>query len=252
MVMNLAFSPDGRLLAASYGHAGLISIIDIATLAVLTELGGSIYHEALAWNPDGTLFAAAVETGIYPLTSFKLQIWDGNVQTVLHEISLPFSAEPAIGWSPDGSSLIHANAINCVIRDTSTWEPVLSLQGHEHPVESLSWSPDGSVIATTDYLTVRIWDAATGEQLASFPKTGSPGWIPRIAWSPDGRQVVSTRGNVIEGWNVENGQAIFRFQAVGTVGGLVWSPSLGLIYSSEDAIHTLNSPLRSANPTPTP
>jgi len=43
--------------------------------------------------------------------------------------------------------------------DTTTWEPVLDLHGHENYVKSLVFSPDGTQLASgSGDETVRIWD----------------------------------------------------------------------------------------------
>lgn len=84
--------------------------------------------------------------------------------------------------------------------DTTTFEQVASLPGHDVYVRALAWNPDGSQLATLDR-TGRIitWD--TEQQVKSL-ELRSEG-ADQIAWSPGGVHLaaIDSTSGVIQVWN---------------------------------------------------
>ena len=110
--MNLAWSPDGNKIAA-FSLSGSVSICDPKTDQLLARLDG-LSHKAerndLDWSSDGRLLAA---------TSFRLQITSSGLRTIEHRV---------------------------IIWDTTTWQPIRTLQG-TMPFYSVAFSPDSKVLA---------------------------------------------------------------------------------------------------------
>jgi WD40 repeat protein len=56
-------------------------------------------------------------------------------------------------FTPDGKRLVRASHKEGVIRvfDTATWDQVLALRGHIHPLESVGFAPGGETLVSTDH-----------------------------------------------------------------------------------------------------
>ena len=59
----LAFSPDGKILAASSQQDGQICVLDMASGNEIARLDGPSGLKALAFSPDGKILATGIETG---------------------------------------------------------------------------------------------------------------------------------------------------------------------------------------------
>ena len=90
-------------------------------------------------------------------------------------------------WSPDGALL----ATGCrdgavVLWDTTTWEQVDRLDGHDAEVHVLAWASTGALASADPSGRVLRWDPVT---LAMTPL---PEWLPYVrtlVWSPDGARL---------------------------------------------------------------
>jgi WD40 repeat protein len=127
---DLAFSPDGRYLAAACGvyiKSGAVKVWEVATGREIAALGG--YEDCVwkvAFSPDGRRLATASgqwnnrqpEAG---KTRPKVRIWD-----------------------------------------VSSWQEVVSLRDHTNAVYSVAYSPDGRRLVTgSQDGTIRIWGPGT-------------------------------------------------------------------------------------------
>jgi WD40 repeat protein len=89
--------------------------------------------------------------------------------------------------------------------DAFTGMLLLTMEGHDAPVDALAISLNGSRLVTGSYdMTIRVWDANTGEQLMAL--SGHASVVRAVAISPDGRRIVSGSGdNTIRLWDAHNG-----------------------------------------------
>jgi WD40 repeat protein len=152
--LNLAFSPDGRLLA---------SVPDRYAVKVwqLTD-GRFIYNlqtaftdavNSLVFSPNSTLLA----TGHY---DGSLRLWDMSKGSILRSMQNGGVVE-SLAFSPDGSLLAAGSSFgdnNIRLWSVQTGELLRTLEGHLHGVEELSFSPDGRLLASASYDgSVRLW-----------------------------------------------------------------------------------------------
>src|SRR5262249_47071664 len=163
-VRGVAFSPDGRRLAAANGD-GTVGLFDLETGAELPPLRG---HEdfvlSVAFHPQGTHLASAS-------ADLTVKVWD--LTTGKEVFSRPGhmgahgSAAYGLAFSPDGRRLAAASAGGIlIVWDATDGQELLRLPGHERMALSVAFSPDGRLLASGDWEgTLRVWDAQTGKPL---------------------------------------------------------------------------------------
>jgi len=187
-VGDLAFSPDGTILAAGY-HDNQARLWDAATGELLAAWRGHSQEVmGVAFSPDGTLLA----TASYDAT---VGLWDITSQEKRATLRGHRAHVNSVAYSPDGTLLASASR-EAVIQlwNPQTGENVRTLEGHTDDVEQIAFSPDGTLLASASRdQTIRLWNPATGECLDVL--TGHEWWVVAVAFSPDGQQLASASGN---------------------------------------------------------
>ncbi len=200
-VRQVAFSPDGRTLAAcaeSWATADkeeLVKLYDVATLEERLRFrpvedrvrtGDNSAHAPM-FSPDGRLLALADSYG-------EVALWDPSTGRRLSVLPGSDRGVRALSFSPDGTTLAVCPAgRDPWVLDPSTGRERMVLRGHDvkqgRRVRAVAYSPDGKRIATAcEDRTARVWDAATGRQIRAFT---DPNGFFSVAFSPDGRSLAA-------------------------------------------------------------
>jgi WD40 repeat protein/tetratricopeptide (TPR) repeat protein len=181
LVRHLAFSPDGRYLAAANGDRLVLSDLhNPAAERVLPQA-----FPPLAFAPDGRQLAAFGPKGV-------LTVWD--VARAVPVKTLTEEGEPRphrLAFSPDGRRLA-ADGANHTIRlwQVATAQELPALAGHTAEVSAVTFAPDGATLASAgNDGTVRLWDVPGGRQMWTY--VGHPTPVECVAFSPDGRRLAS-------------------------------------------------------------
>jgi len=108
---HLAFSPDGRFLAASSERDGLICLLDMSSGRELSRLEGTTgYHtKAFAFSPNGKILATGIETGKELGRELSIRLWDVAARRDLCRVKAHLSEISALAFSPDGRRLVSAS-----------------------------------------------------------------------------------------------------------------------------------------------
>jgi WD40 repeat protein len=184
----LAWSPDGRTLAASSDvEPGRVLLLEPRSLEPRGSLEGSkAAISALAFDPAGRTLVAGNHEG-------ELVLWEvasGSIQARA-KVPLPRS----LGFAPGGATLVVAgNGSWLALLDPRTLEVRTRFVGHAGEVFSAQFSPDGTRVLSggRDGL-LRVWDSLSGDLLGEF--AGHRDYIWCVAMSPDGARVVTGSGD---------------------------------------------------------
>jgi WD40 repeat protein len=199
---HMAFSPDGlhwgasrcsQLLPNGLCSLGEITLWNMLVPSVISEPldVGSVYVSAVAFNPDGKMFATGGCTGLFSADckGGEIRLWDAANQHPLGEPLIGLHQEVgSLAFSPDGQTIVAGSCgkfktvgsfIEChegevLFWDTVTHRPLGETQpAHVGVVEELAVSRDGNLIASSDRRTVILWDMNARRQLGALSGTSA-------------------------------------------------------------------------------
>jgi WD40 repeat protein len=162
-VFDLAFSPDGRLLAAAIKQA-----------------------PDARWDP-------AVH---------RVLIWDWRerkVVTTIRTSSVGIAFDP----SGERLATSNVEEGKAEVWDVATGERLTVLSGHSGGVSDVSWHPDperDQVATASGDGTVRLWDASSGLTQLVLRGHASPVW--QVAFAPDGLRLASSSEEAVRVWTL--------------------------------------------------
>ena len=189
--LNLAWSPDGRMLAA--GAVDYAIWRADGTLVASIYLGGTPAW-GMAWSPDGQRLAIGDENGavvLYDPAGKAVAAWHNNG---------PVARLGSLAFSPDSRTLAvgSRDSVRLLRVADPRADPLVLHTGTD---ASVAWSPDGRRLAAGDRAdVVRLW-RIDGTQEAALGGCGSP--LLALAWSPDGKTLIAgTAGNSVCLWQV--------------------------------------------------
>ena len=207
-ILALAFSPDGKELAASGYHEIVIwNPSDGALLRRIKNIPQQV--QALGFNPDGSMLAVCGGT---PGRSGEAKLVSPKDGTVIKTLATTTDFLLALAFSPDGQRLIVGGADNTIrIMNVADGKEERRIEQHADWVMGLAFSPDGAHFASASRdKTARLFDAKTGELEETYDGHGAP--VFSVAFSPDGKRVFSGgRDREIHAWQSKDAKKAFEF-----------------------------------------
>ena len=259
-VFSVAFSPDGKRLAAGSwgrlvlwkldgsvervfeGHEGPVRSVDFSTDGRFVASGGSDHtvrlwtvegegepqvlrgHEdrvrAVSFAPEGDLLASAGADG-------TVRLWSTTDPDAPSRALAGHAKQVSdVSFSPDGHFLVSASQDHTVrVWNASDGTVEKTLRGHRGPVTSLAFSRGGKLLATGgEDQIVRLWDGETWEEKGVFE--GHSSTITGLSFGPAGRYLVSSAyDETVRRWDTTiTGAAQPSGSHTGAVHGLSFSP----------------------------
>ena len=182
-VWQVAFSPDGRLLAAT-GAEGAVALWrwpEGTRQPGLIHAGGAT---GLAFSPDGKRIA----TSGYDAA---VRVW--SITTGAQEVAMVGHTGTiwSVAWSPDGKRIASSGEDRTVrIWDAADGHLVKTIDAHERIVWSVRFTPDGRRIVSGSFDTLaKAWSVPEGE-LVNTLKAHTEA-IVEVAASADGNWIAT-------------------------------------------------------------
>lgn len=225
----VAFSPDGKQVAAAEYPVNSVKIWEVATGRAIREFAGQPWPQTVAMSPDGrwlvsaapgvtvrnpangkivtTLTSADADTlvfspdgrwlaanpGVFPNPGSSLVVWDTKMWTVAANITP--QRDPHLGapvqWIAFGGAQTGQNKLSYA--QAFQFAANGKTQTVWYSVVPLAVSPDGKLLAELgkqSFSSVEIWDTGTGQKLQTFAAHKMA--TGSLAFSRDGRLLLTT------------------------------------------------------------
>jgi WD40 repeat protein len=189
-VRSIAFSPDGKMIAAAGGapqRDGEIKIWNVHSQEPLKTMQGHkdcIY--SVAWSPDGKLIASASYDR-------AVKLWDAATGKEVRNLQDHIDAVFAVAFSPDGKRLASASQDRTVkIWDVVSGRRLYTLSDSSDGLTSVAYSPSGDQVAAVGYdKTIYVWRLTEDDGHLSQSLIADEDSLLALVWSPDGKTIVT-------------------------------------------------------------
>ena len=190
-IRALAFSADGKLLAAAGGlpaRSGEVKIWEVESRKELHSIKGHsdcIY--AIAFSPDRKTLATSSYDKL-------IKLWSVDTGEEIRTLKDHIDAIYALAFTPDGRRIVSGAADRTVkIWDVTIGERLFTLSEPQDGLNTIALDPTGKLIAAGGLdKTIRVWSLGPKEGILVNSLIAHEDAILRIAWSPDGKLLASS------------------------------------------------------------
>lgn len=193
VTIQLAFSPDGRLLAEGL-HDGSVTVMDARTGRVIQSLQGhSRGNACVAFSPDGKRLASA---GLVP----NVKVWEVGTWQELYTLNGHENFVRCLSFSHDNRYLASGSMDRSIcIWDAATGKKEFSLSGQADAISCVCFSLDGKrLFSCGDEGSLNVWDLQNRLNLLTLLGAGN-----FVTLSPDGLRLASSGHQRVQVWETE-------------------------------------------------
>lgn len=227
LVMSVAFSPDGMLLASG-SRKGTIKLWQATDGSLVRTLNGDEDGvNPVAFSPDGKLLASGGQDN-------TIQCWLVGDGSLVQTLKGHQGFVTTVAFAPKAPLLASGSADATIkIWRTTDGSLVRTLKGHQQSVvTTVAFSPDGQILASGSLDgTVNLWKIMDG----SLVRTLENDLVRSVAFSPHGNFLAVGNENMwgeINIWRVADGSLTRTLQHEGIVLAVAFCPtSDGLLAS---------------------
>lgn len=210
-ILDVAWSPDGRLLAMSTDVSGVMVWDTSSGQRVSYQTGFASSVQSISWSPDGTRLLASSDL------AYGIRRWRVSDDAAVRLFDQRAGHSNNVAWSPDGEWIAstHSEGDICIWQASNN-RCKRFIPAHITAAFSLAWSPNSDRFASGGG-AIRIWDAQTGEQLLAFAEDNRYR-ITYLEWPlVDGPLVslqvaVETPETLVRLWNPLTGALLVEFR----------------------------------------
>ncbi|HEX6622576.1 MAG TPA: caspase family protein, partial [Pyrinomonadaceae bacterium] len=213
-VRVIAFSPDGRTLAAS---SDKLKLWDVATGRLVRDFEEDVY--AVAFSPDGKLVAGVT-------LGRAVKLWEAGTGRLARALEANAYLSPeAISFSPDGATLAvvtYDGSVDLWDMARASVRRTLKSPDYREGMDIVRFSPDGGRLFVSNaphigriQRSLDLWDVAANEIVTKID--GRNIIIDSVAFSPDGKTFIAVGSgersgqHLIRLWDAASGEVVRRF-----------------------------------------
>jgi len=193
---QVAFSPDGRWLAATCGEE--VRIWDAESGEELHALKWHLkWINGLAFSPDGSRLATCSNDR-------DIKLWATALDPEVRTLQGHSDWVSSVAFSPDATQLASGSLDKTVkLWDIASGQELHTLEGEKNEVRQVAFSHDGRLLASAGSEgVIRLWDCRTGQLLQSLI-SNAPDIVYGLCFSGDGKWLASAlNDHTVRIWDV--------------------------------------------------
>jgi WD40 repeat protein len=176
-IHSIAFSPDGRMIAADNG-SNRILLLDVHSGRALSLRGHERPINSIAFSADGKrLVSAGFDRTI--------RLWNVSNGRLLRTFTGHQGRVTSVRFSPDGRTIVSGSRDRTAkVWDVNTGENITTLENHDEAVTSVGFSPDGKTIFTAGLDgKINLWSTRIRNLKVTVVADSDNSWV---CFSPEG------------------------------------------------------------------